>query len=81
LSRRASFPRSPPPSSGRSPATSLCRAPKGFVVFHDRGFSGPCRMVHPRGAVRVWAPTPAPQPEQHPTDGCVRGDVGGVPRN
>jgi hypothetical protein len=51
------------------------------VVFHERGFSDPCRTVHPRGAVQVWAPTPAPQPEQHPTDGCVRGDVRGVPRN
>jgi hypothetical protein len=40
-SRRASFLHSPLPWSGRSPATSLCRAPKGFVAFHERGFSVP----------------------------------------
>jgi hypothetical protein len=45
LSRRDNFLHSPPPSSGRSPATSPCRTPKGFVVsfvaFHERGFSVP----------------------------------------
>jgi hypothetical protein len=38
----------------------------------------PRRAVHPRSSLRVWAPTAAPQPEQHPADGGVRGNVRGV---
>jgi hypothetical protein len=38
----------------------------------------PRQAVHPRGPLRVWPLAAAPQPEQHPSYGDIRGNVRGV---
>jgi hypothetical protein len=75
LSRPVSFLHSPSLWSGRCPATSPCRSLPRARLLHPRW------AVHSWSPFRVWPLTTTTQPEQHPADGGLKGDVRGVPGN